>query len=240
MEKLGWFVSMGTGDFIRRLWIMFLWARNMQDWHRPTVLLISYRSKVKTRLTTILKSSIFWDIMPCSPLKVNRSFGGTWRLHLRGRIINQARNQRKTGSKQTFLAWLIFRPRRWRRHFPPERALTFNGLCGVISQKIEMFITTAVRTSNPDSYTVIKTRDDDILYNFCSQMSRWITSSNENNYTEHGYQKPDLSLHCLETKVPLCRSTSTVNRDNTSRTIDLLSFCKMLLLYKLLQNVWKI
>jgi hypothetical protein len=27
--------------------------------------------------------------------------------------------------------------------------LTFNGLHGVISQKLELFITTAVRTSNP-------------------------------------------------------------------------------------------
>jgi hypothetical protein len=32
---------------------------------------------------------------------------------------------------------------------PPKRRLTFNGLHGVISQKIELFITTAVRTSNP-------------------------------------------------------------------------------------------
>jgi hypothetical protein len=29
-----------------------------------------------------------------------------------------------------------------------EASLTFNGLCGVISQKIVLFITTAVRTSN--------------------------------------------------------------------------------------------
>jgi hypothetical protein len=31
---------------------------------------------------------------------------------------------------------------------PPKRWMTFNGLHGVISQKIELFITTAVRTSN--------------------------------------------------------------------------------------------
>jgi hypothetical protein len=30
--------------------------------------------------------------------------------------------------------------------------LTFNGLHGVISQKIKLFITTAVRTSNPMKY----------------------------------------------------------------------------------------
>jgi hypothetical protein len=32
---------------------------------------------------------------------------------------------------------------------PPKRRLTFNGLSGVISQKIELFITTAVRNSDP-------------------------------------------------------------------------------------------
>jgi hypothetical protein len=32
----------------------------------------------------VTKSTIFWDITPCSPLKVNRRFGGTYRLHLQG------------------------------------------------------------------------------------------------------------------------------------------------------------
>jgi hypothetical protein len=41
-----------------------------------------------------MKSSVFWDIGPCSPLKVNRRFGGTYRLHLQGRI-SQARYQRE-------------------------------------------------------------------------------------------------------------------------------------------------
>jgi hypothetical protein len=40
-----------------------------------------------------LKSTIFWDITPCSPLNVNRSFGGTYRLHLQDRRISRARNQ---------------------------------------------------------------------------------------------------------------------------------------------------
>jgi hypothetical protein len=35
--------------------------------------------------------------------------------------------------------------------------MTFNGLHGVISQKIELFITTAVRTSNPTTITHILT-----------------------------------------------------------------------------------
>jgi hypothetical protein len=37
------------------------------------------------RTYVVLKSTIFWDIMPCSPLSVNRRFGGTYRLHIEGR-----------------------------------------------------------------------------------------------------------------------------------------------------------
>jgi hypothetical protein len=69
------------------------------------------------------QSTIFWDITPSSPLEDNQPFGGTYRLHLQGRRI-------------------------WRWYFPPKRRLFFNGLHYVISQKIEIFIITAVRTSN--------------------------------------------------------------------------------------------
>jgi hypothetical protein len=48
-----------------------------------------------------------------------------------------------------FLARLILRPWRWRRYVPPKHRFTLNGLRGVISRKIVLFITTAVRTSNP-------------------------------------------------------------------------------------------
>jgi hypothetical protein len=44
----------------------------------------------------VMKSTIFWDITPCSPLKFNRRFGGTYRLHLQGRRISQAINQRES------------------------------------------------------------------------------------------------------------------------------------------------
>jgi hypothetical protein len=48
-----------------------------------------------------------------------------------------------------FLAWLIHRTWRWRRHVPSKCQLTFNGLHGVISEKIKPFIIAAVITSNP-------------------------------------------------------------------------------------------
>jgi hypothetical protein len=34
-----------------------------------------------------MKCTVFWDITPCSPLKVDRRFGGSYRLHLQGPII---------------------------------------------------------------------------------------------------------------------------------------------------------
>jgi hypothetical protein len=95
---------------------------------------------------TYVKSSIFWYITPCSELEVNRRFGRS-RLHFQNRRISQAKM-----SLAAFSCWfacLILRPWRWRWHVPPKRRLTFNGLHGVISQKIELFITTAVRISKP-------------------------------------------------------------------------------------------
>jgi hypothetical protein len=80
-----------------------------------------------------MKSSIFSDITPCNPLKVNRRFGGICCLHLLSRASACHLLSR------WFLAWLIPQPWRWRRHVPPKRRLTFNGLHGVISKKTELF-----------------------------------------------------------------------------------------------------
>jgi hypothetical protein len=43
---------------------------------------------------------------------------------------------------------LFFDPEDGGYMFPPKRQLTFNGLHGIISQKIELFVTNVVRTSN--------------------------------------------------------------------------------------------
>jgi hypothetical protein len=48
-----------------------------------------------------------------------------------------------------FLLSLFFRPWKWRRYVSLRRRLTPNGLHGLISQNMVLFITTAVRTSNP-------------------------------------------------------------------------------------------
>jgi hypothetical protein len=36
-----------------------------------------------------MKSTIFWDITPCSPLGGNRRFRGTYRHHLQGKKAEQ-------------------------------------------------------------------------------------------------------------------------------------------------------
>jgi hypothetical protein len=48
---------------------------------------------------SVLKSSVFWKITTCSPLEVNRRFGGACRLHLQGRTIIHERHHREAGSK---------------------------------------------------------------------------------------------------------------------------------------------
>jgi hypothetical protein len=106
--------------------------------------------------TNNTKSSVFWNIKLCSPVKINRRFGRTYRLHLQRRITSQASNQHKARKKQsTFLDYLTFRPWRLTRYSPPIHRLTFNRLHGVMHQKIESLTTTAVRTSNPEFFKLV-------------------------------------------------------------------------------------
>jgi hypothetical protein len=57
-----------------------------------------------------LKSTVFWDITPFGQLKLNRRFRATCLLHLQGRRISQAKNQRKAGGNANFLLGLFFGP----------------------------------------------------------------------------------------------------------------------------------
>jgi hypothetical protein len=51
--------------------------------------------------TVVIESSVLWDIMPCSPLKVNQHFRGKCYLHLQGQTVSQAT------SKLPALGWLL-------------------------------------------------------------------------------------------------------------------------------------
>jgi hypothetical protein len=88
----------------------------------------------------VMKSTIFWDIMPCSLLKVNRRFGGTYRLHNHGRI-GPAIYQREIrlccylAKKAERKSPIYSSTLKMQATCSPETS-TFNGLYGVISQKL--------------------------------------------------------------------------------------------------------
>jgi hypothetical protein len=74
------------------------------------IFIIIYFVGSEVPTAVVMKSAVFWDITPCSPLKVNRRFGGTYRLHLHGRRISRVRNQRESRWHAELLARLIIRP----------------------------------------------------------------------------------------------------------------------------------
>jgi hypothetical protein len=87
--------------------------------------------------------SNFWDITPCSPLKVNRRFGGAG-IASRALLCYLLH--------PGVVVWLILRNWSFRWHVPPKRQLSFNGQHGVIYHKTEHLVTTAAITSNPVRY----------------------------------------------------------------------------------------
>jgi hypothetical protein len=109
-----------TPPFLFMAWCLIKhtdkFAFTLQSQHaypcRNEILLV--RFEVLTAV--FMESTIFWDIKPCSPLKVNRCFGATYRHHLQGRI-SRARNQRKAGGKQSS---------EYGSNVSPKRRLTFN------------------------------------------------------------------------------------------------------------------
>jgi hypothetical protein len=96
-------------------------------------------SEEKGRLVTQGKNRSFAYTLTFKPF-----YDLTYRLHLQGHSACHLLSG-------WFLARLIFRPWRWRRYVPPKRRLKLNGLHGVISQKMIVFKTTALKTSNPTS-----------------------------------------------------------------------------------------
>jgi hypothetical protein len=62
-----------------------------------------------------VKRLVFWDITPCSPLKVNQCPGGTCHFHLQGRRIREERHQHEASRATCFML---------------VSCLAFNGLDG--------------------------------------------------------------------------------------------------------------
>jgi hypothetical protein len=81
-----------------------------------------------------------WNIIPCSPMKVDRRLWRTYRL-LQTQRVSQARNQQETGSKQILPLRLFFHPEDGGDMFLQNVGLAFTALHYIISQKIEVFVT---------------------------------------------------------------------------------------------------
>jgi hypothetical protein len=75
-------------------------------WSKPNPKIFLLGFEVFTAV--VMKSIIFWDVMPCSLFSCNRSFGGTYRLHLQGRRNNFTKNQHCNSTDYT-----ASHPRRW-------------------------------------------------------------------------------------------------------------------------------
>jgi hypothetical protein len=118
----------------------------------------------------VMKSTDFRDITPCSPFKVNRRSGGTYRLHLQGFRTSRARNQRES----RWQAEPIPRHWRWRRYVSPKRLLTFNRLHAVISLKIVLYCS---------SITLLRMRND--IYSHRIRFKYKLEMSRDGPYSEH-------------------------------------------------------
>jgi hypothetical protein len=128
------------------------------------IIVLSHRHK----LLDPMKSIIFWDVTPCSLLSCNRRFGGTYRLQNACHLLTC-----------WFLLKLFLRPWRRRWYVPPKRQLQLNRLHGVTSQKVILFITTAVKTSNL-TFKVLHIKFD-CLYHKMKRKIHFVTE----NYTSY-------------------------------------------------------
>jgi hypothetical protein len=99
--------------------------------HQRT-LMQKHATNVRFEILTaaVMDRPIFWDTAPYIRLKVNGRFGETCHLHIQDRIISQERKQVPSRAllPRWFLAWLLLRTYRWRRHVPTKCRSAFNGL----------------------------------------------------------------------------------------------------------------
>jgi hypothetical protein len=61
----------------------------------------------ETLTDVVMKICTFWDVTPCSPLKLNQRYRGKRRLNLHGWRVSRKKKQHETGSKQTLSDFLM-------------------------------------------------------------------------------------------------------------------------------------
>jgi hypothetical protein len=79
----------------------------MNQWRNKLRLKNINTFKIWGSQAVVMKSSISWDITPCSTMKLNCRFAGTCRLHLQDRKTSQSRKQHEPGW-HWFLQSLLF------------------------------------------------------------------------------------------------------------------------------------
>jgi hypothetical protein len=99
-------------------------------------------------ITIIMMSVVFLEVEPWKSC-VNRRFGGSYRLHSEQKefAIEKQRSSLLNPRLQNLLPW------RWRRHIPPKSWFS-ETLHVATSQKMALFIATALETSNPNTITL--------------------------------------------------------------------------------------
>jgi hypothetical protein len=87
------------------------------------------------RLTVInMKSTIFWDVIPCSVVEVPWHLRGTNCLHFLGQTASQP--ARSTQQAQSLLlVWITFWAWKWRQYVPPQHQCASTSLHSVTSRK---------------------------------------------------------------------------------------------------------
>jgi hypothetical protein len=76
------------------------------------------------------RHAVFWDMTPCSPLKINRHFGGTYHLHLQGSSACHLLSP-------WLLACLPYSTVNMEAVCASETPVDFSGLYAVVSQKTQ-------------------------------------------------------------------------------------------------------
>jgi hypothetical protein len=71
---------LGTIEFIFTMVDLSFFDKTMDGLQDAKV--DNHYARLEVLTAVVLNNTIFWDITPCSPLKVNRSFGGTYLLHI--------------------------------------------------------------------------------------------------------------------------------------------------------------
>jgi hypothetical protein len=82
--------------------------KNQENWNwmGPKLLVNANDVGFEVLTALVMKTSIFWDITSCGPLKVHRRFAVTCRLHIQCQI-DQSRNQSEAGSQHGCLAYSL-------------------------------------------------------------------------------------------------------------------------------------